>query len=836
MAALYQLSSQQLSQQPHYDYGLRAIISVLLMAGGNKRKNPDLGEDVILIRAMRDSNLPKFLGEDVPLFLAILVDLFPGVEVPTDEYGDLLVAIKAELADRGLQQKPELIRKIIQLHDMIKIRFGVTIVGPTGGGKTVAYQIMCAAHTRLRNENHSDEWYQVSRVTVINPKSITMGELYGENNDLTQEWTDGLGSVIVRQQVKENTPDRLYIMFDGPIDTLWIESLNTVLDDNRMLCLANGERIRLKNLGAGPGEMRMLFEVNDLAQASPATVSRLGVVYYNPEDVGWRLFVQSWLPRVFTPIIMKAELREHLWMRFDETVDKGLKWQKRNSFEPIPTTPAQVVRSLCSIFQILYFRACGDGKDENAVNPSNHPSSNIKIIDKLFSFAYVWSIGGSMGGTNDHEKFDDFCTSEVLDFGVNFGRDGVFGSFVETSDDWTCRSNEDKRIVEENRKTDEQLQESSGTKRKKGDKPDYSTGVKLGVDPGPNGDFRTWKLIVPKFEFDPNVQFFSLFVPTVDTVRYSFLMEVAYDAMRPIFFTGITGTGKSAISISLLNSLSKQIEGSDKKTVLPVPINFSGQTVPKLVQSTIESKLEKKRKDLIGAPVGKTVVLFIDDVNMPIKEIYGAQPPIELLRHLISHNFLFDRDKLFLKNVKDVVVFAAAAPPGGGRAEMTGRFSSQFHMLCVPPASEDVLFTIFSSILGGFYIKRKFNDHVHKTCDGLVNCTIKIYTQISQDLRPTPTKSHYTFNLRDVAKVFQGVLMVRPKEANTAKSAIGLWMHECNRVFYDRLATKDDRDYFHHMLGDMVGRTFSSSGLNYEKCYGDGVLPSLWSGIQKNGK
>ena len=87
-----------------------------------------------------------------------------------------------------------------------------------------------------------------------------------------------------------------------------------------------------------------------------------------------------------------------------------------------------------------------------------------------------------------------------------------------------------------------------------------------------------------------------------------------------------------------------------------------------------------------------------------------------------------------------------------------------------------------------------------------------------------------------VAKVFQGVLMVRPKEANTAKSAIGLWMHECNRVFYDRLATKDDRDYFHHMLGDIVGRTFSSSGLNYEKCYGDGVLPSLWSGIQKNGK
>ena len=428
--------------------------------------------------------------------------------------------------------------------------------------------------------------------------------------------------------------------------------------------------------------------------------------------------------------------------------------------EPIPTTPVQVARSMCSIFQILYFRACGDGKDESITPiPSEHPSSNEKIVDKLFAFAYVWSVGGSMGGEDDHEKFDDFCTSEVLDFGINFGRDGVFGSFVETVDDWQARSQEDERLVEVKKEKARELAESgggTGKKKKKGKKDEFSTGVTLGDVPGVNGDFRAWKLIVPSFEFDPSVQFFSLFVPTIDTVRYSFLMQVAYDAMNPIFFTGITGTGKSAISISLLNSLSQTIEGSDKKTVLPVPINFSGQTVPKLVQSTIENKLEKKRKDLVGAPVGKNVVLFIDDVNMPIKEIYGTQPPIELLRHLITHQFLYDRDKLFKKNVQDVVTFAAAAPPGGGRATSCGRFTSLFHMLCVPKSSEEVLFTIFSSILGGFFEKNNFNDGVQKTCEGLVNCTIKVYIQIAQDLRPTPTKSHYTFNLRDVAKVFQG--------------------------------------------------------------------------------
>jgi dynein heavy chain len=779
MAALYQLASQQLSQQPHYDYGLRAIISVLLMAGGNKRKNPDLGEDVILIRAMRDSNLPKFLAEDVPLFLAILVDLFPGVDVPTDDYGDLMVAITNEIHDSGLQQMDAQIAKIIQLHDMIKIRFGVTIVGPTGGGKSVAWEIMTRAHSRLRAEEHPDEWYQNSRVTVINPKSITMGELYGENNDLTQEWTDGLGSTIVREQVKEDTPDRLYIMFDGPIDTLWIESLNTVLDDNRMLCLANGERIRLKDLGAGPSEMRMLFEVNDLAQASPATVSRLGVVYYDAADVGWEPFVKSWLPRVLHDKIMSPDMRAHLWLRFETTLNKGLIWQQKYGTEPILTYPVQIARSLCSMFQILYYRAIGGVQNENG---STHPASNEKMIDKLYSFAYIWSVGGSLGGSDDHEKFDDFCTSDVLgDFGLNFGRDGVFGSFVETEEDWEVRKNQDEQIVLHKEKLQQEAEENGSAKKlKKGQVHDFSTGITLGESPNCNGDFRSWKLVVPRFEFDPSVQFFSLFVPTIDTVRYSFLMELAYDAMSPVFFTGITGTGKSAIAISLLNSLSKTIEGdtSEKKTVLPVPINFSGQTMSKLVQSTIEAKLEKKRKDLVGAPVGKNVVLFIDDVNMPIKEEYGAQPPIELLRHLICHKFLYDRDKLFLKHVKDTVVFAAAAPPGGGRAEMTGRFSSRFHMLCVPPASEDVLFTIFSSILGGFFSKNNFSDSVSSTKESIVNCTIKVYSQISQDLRPTPTKSHYTFNLRDVAKVFQGVLMVKPKEAAMPKSIVGLWMHE----------------------------------------------------------
>ena len=122
--------------------------------------------------------------------------------------------------------------------------------------------------TEIRHRNSPDERFQKVKTCVLNPKSITMGELYGEVNPISQEWTDGLASKIMRNAAGEQGEERTWVVFDGPVDALWIENMNTVLDDNMTLCLANGQRLKLRP------QMRMLFEVQDLAVASPATVSR----------------------------------------------------------------------------------------------------------------------------------------------------------------------------------------------------------------------------------------------------------------------------------------------------------------------------------------------------------------------------------------------------------------------------------------------------------------------------------------------------------------------------------------------------------------------------------
>uniref|UniRef100_A0A803SM94 Dynein axonemal heavy chain 7 n=1 Tax=Anolis carolinensis TaxID=28377 RepID=A0A803SM94_ANOCA len=484
IVATYRLCSEQLSSQHHYDYGMRAVKSVLTAAGNLKLKYPEENEEILLLRSIIDVNLPKFLSHDLPLFEGITSDLFPGVKLPKPDYNDILEAIKTNCDEMNLQMTGFFSEKILQIFEMMIVRHGFMIVGEPFGGKTSAYRVLAAALGDL-----------CEKITVINPKAITMGQLYGQFDPVSHEWSDGILAVSFRAFASSTTPDRKWLIFDGPVDAVWIENMNTVLDDNKKLCLMSGEIIQMSP------QMSLIFEPMDLEVASPATVSRCGMVYMEPQMLGWRPVMLSWL---------------------------------------------------------------------------------------------------------------------------------------------------------------------------------------------------------------------HLMPPTVTTMHKDFITTM-FDRMVPL-------------SVEFVRKCTK--------------------------------------------------VVFVDDVNMPAREVYGAQPPVELLRQWLDHWNWYDLKDCSMIKLVDIQIMCAMGPPGGGRNPVTPRYLRHFNTVTINEFDDASMYTIFSRILDCETLLYSFPPECVELSPHVVNSTMFVYKEAMENLLPTPTKSHYLFNLRDFSRVIQGVCLSRPETTESPGTIKRLWVHE----------------------------------------------------------
>jgi dynein heavy chain, axonemal len=749
MVATQKLCSEQLSSQDHYDYGMRAVKSVITAAGNLKSQYPDEDEELLMYRALSDVNLPKFLAPDLPLFRGIMSDLFPTIKNASVDHGDLNKALVLCTEKRGLQPVPFFITKCVQLYEMVVVRHGMMMVGPTGGGKTSMLKVTQAALTLMASTGIAGPKIEKTYVFSLNPKSITMGQLYGQFDENTHEWTDGILADMVRECAKavpdpaaqggrfaQLEPTSLrWINFDGPVDAIWIENMNTVLDDNKKLCLVSGEIIGLSS------EMTIMFEVEDLAVASPATVSRCGMVYTEPTSLGYDVLVQSWveaLPPCFSPA-MKAGFQA----LFDTYVKSTLYFLRRYLEEPVPTVDNQLVRGLLNLLDcFLEPFAVKEGRDA--------PSADaIKVLatqlPALFVYALVWSIAAT-SNTDGRRRFNAFLRAEMdsAGFAFPFPDTGLVYDFT-----WD----------------------------------------------GPSAKWVPWMSTIPSYEVPKGADFSEIIVQTKDTVRYKSLAKSLLTNRKPVLMSGPTGTGKTVNIVELLSA-------DMPKEYVPITLTFSAQTSANQTQDIIDAKMEKRSRGTFGPPAGNVFILFVDDLNMPQKETYGAQPPIELLRQWADYAGWYDRKERVFRKIVDTVLLAAMGPPGGGRNPLTARMVRHFNVINYTPMDDESMRIIFETILANFVTP--FPDPVKALVPAIVSATIGVYNTIADQLLPTPSKPHYTFNLRDLGKVFQGMLMADARKVPGAADFARMWVHESRRVFMDRLVNAEDRAWFNGKLQESV--------------------------------
>ncbi|XP_060580911.1 dynein axonemal heavy chain 10-like isoform X1 [Ruditapes philippinarum] len=734
MTVLYKLAKEQLSKQYHYDFGLRALKSVLVMAGELKRGAPDLHEDVVLMRALRDMNLPKFVFEDVPLFLGLIGDLFPGLDCPRVRYPNFNDAVEGILEENGYVLLPVQVDKVVQMYETMMTRHTTMIVGPTGGGKSVVINTLAQAQTRLGTH---------TKLFTINPKDRSVIELYGILDPITRDWTDGLLSNIFREINKPTDKnEKKYIVYDGDVDALWVENMNSVMDDNRLMTLANGERIRLQKHCA------MLFEVYDLQYASPATVSRCGMVYVDPKNLGYEPFWTKWSNSRTTKV--EKDNLQRLYEKYVPTlidmviegVVDGRQGEKMKTI--IPLTNLNLVTQLSHMLDSILVKELIEADE----------------LEAVFIQSLIWSIGAGL---------------------VEEGRI-KFDAQVKTLAAMSNVTDDDKTLagLGELPSTHETLYEYFWDLEQK--------------------KWIPWAKLVPKYVHAPEKKYNEILVPTIDTVRTTWILNLMVSIKRPVVLIGETGTSKTATIADFLRKI-------DQESHLLLNMNFSSRTTSLDVQRNLEANVEKRTKDMYGPPPGKRLLIFIDDMNMPQVDTYGTQQPIALLKLLLERGGCYDRGKdLNWKNMRDIGYLAAMGKAGGGRNETDPRFVSLFCVFNMTFPSEESLFKIYNSILSGH--AQALSADIQGTVSTITRMTMALYSKIIKDLPPTPSKFHYIFNLRDLSRIYHGMCLTTSDRFTKIDQFVRVWRNECLRVISDRLISDTDKNYLNEQIKELLDDNF----------------------------
>uniref|UniRef100_A0A7S3JKK7 Uncharacterized protein n=1 Tax=Euplotes harpa TaxID=151035 RepID=A0A7S3JKK7_9SPIT len=299
-------------------------------------------------------------------------------------------------------------------------------------------------------------------------------------------------------------------------------------------------------------------------------------------------------------------------------------------------------------------------------------------------------------------------------------------------------------------------------------------------------DWIYWGDGVPAYvpQFDQLYQ--NIVVPTADTVKHKSILDLHIKQKKAVLYVGSAGTGKTTI-------IKDYFLHVDKETTVVASINFNSYTDSRDLQAVMESNVDKRAGSTFGPPPNHVLIYFMDDINMPLVDKYGTQSPICLIRQLIDYGIIFDRDHLEEKKKLVDCLYTACMNPKAGSFKIDLRLQRHFSVFACLTAEKEVLQTIYTQLLDAHF--STFDQPITGLAPKFVQATIEVFNGIvlSPLFMPTAKKFHYQFNLRDFSKIAQNLLLSVPALYRGQPDKLyRLWLHECHRVYLDRLLFEED--------------------------------------------
>ena len=780
MVSLFELCSSQLSSQSHYDFGLRALKSVLVNAGNLKRKEDkerettkkDSGlpieqlEQNILLRSVCNTLIPKLVSEDITLFNSLLSGVFPDCKIEEVREDALKNKIIELCQLRNLNPENKFIDKILQLYSIQKMHHGVMMVGQSGTGKSAAWKILLEALTAL--DGIKGESY------IIDPKAVNKENLYGKLDQTTLDWTDGVFTGTLRKILDNQRGEsgkRHWIIFDGDVDPEWAENLNSVLDDNKLLTLPHGDRLQI------PPNVRIMFEVESLKYATLATVSRCGMVWFSEDIVTIDMMFSHYLKRLkqnnFDDSMNYLANQSGALLEFDNSKnDYNIQVRTKASdsikmfFEPNNLVQRALeasesmphvmefsrIRVIESMFALL--RKGTTNIIEYNDNHSEFPMNDDQIfsyMSKWLIVSIIWGLGGSLSLGN-RTKFSEKLREFTSD--IEFPNDPNFQMI------------------------------------------DYYVNI------GENR-WNPWKARVPNTDIESEkVSDADVVIPTVDTVRHQEILKSWISEHRPFILCGPPGSGKTMTLMATLKIL------TDFEMVF---INFSSSTTPDLILKTFDHYCEyiKSSNGTILRPKlsNKYLVIFCDEINLPEMDKYSTQVVITFLREITEQNgFWRPLDKTWIKLERIQFVGACNPPTDVGRHPLNNRFLRHCPLLYVDFPGKDSLRQIYGTFNRA--ILRKAGSAFSGQSEPLTEAMVEFYTQCQTHYTPD-IQPHYIYSPRELTR-WKHAINESIENISDPDGLVRLWAHEALRLFQDRLVLDEEKVWCDQLVDRVASQCFPS--------------------------